>query len=215
MGLLNGLKKLFVAKSNEAEQKIEDANIISFSEQDLRTMTDELAKAKNNYGTLKATQKGIERDKATKEAELSTRITQTKALKEQGKTDLAIQVAEKCVGIKEEIAALEQQRVMITGKVEQQQKNVDIITANIDQAKRDLQFMKAQDQVIKSTESIAQVNTQGNTLSKFNERKEKMQQKMDKADAILEAETSSNLDNKVEEALGLKNAKAQNLLDSL
>lgn len=215
MGLLNGLKKLFVAKSNEAEQKIEDANIISFSEQDLRTMNEELAKAKNNYGTLKATQKGISRDIELKKSERDTRKTQAKALKEQGKTDLAIQVAEKCVSINDEITALEQQLVMITGKVEQQQKNVDVLTANIDQAKRDLQFMKAQDQVIKSTESIAQVNTQGNTLSKFNERKEKMQQKMDKADAILEAETSSNLDNKVEEALGLKNAKAQNLLDTL
>ena len=35
MGLFKGLKNLFIAKSNEAEQKIEDANIVSFSEEDI------------------------------------------------------------------------------------------------------------------------------------------------------------------------------------
>lgn len=218
MGILTGLKKLFVAKSNEAEQAIEDKNIISFSEQDLRVMNEELNKAKGNYGSMKATLLQIERDKASKEAELATRISQAKALNaDPTKGELAVKVAGQCLSIKEEIAALTQQQTMFTGKVEQQRKNVETITESISQAKRDLQFMKAQDQVTKSTESLSSVNTDGvqSTLSKFNERKQKMQHKMDKADAMLEAETSNNLDSQIESALGGKKAQAQDFLNSL
>jgi phage shock protein A len=222
MGILTGLKKLFVAKSNEAEQAIEDKNIISFSEQDLRVMNEELNKAKGNYGSMKATLMQIERDKASKEAELATRISQAKALKVQSETDpakgeVAIKVAGQCISIKEEIAALTQQQTMFIGKVEQQRKNVETISESISQAKRDLQFMKAQDQVTKSTEALSSVNTDGvqSTLSKFNERKQKMQHKMDTADAMLEAETSNNLDAQIESALGGKKAQSQDFLNSL
>lgn len=218
MGILTGLKKLFIAKSNEAEQAIEDKNIISFSEQDLRVMNEELNKAKGNYGSMKATLLQIERDKASKEAELATRISQAKALNgDPSKSELAIKVATQCISIKEEIAALTQQQTMFTGKVEQQRKNVETISESISQAKRDLQFMKAQDQVTKSTEALSSVNTDGvqSTLSKFNERKQKMQHKMDTADAMLEAETSNNLDSQIESALGGKKAQAQDFLNSL
>lgn len=222
MGILSGLKKLLVAKSNEAEQAIEDKNIISFSEQDIRTMNEELTKAKTNYGNMKATLAGIERDKASKEAELATRVGQAKALKAQAEADpkkgeLALKVAEQCIAIKEDIAGLEQQRVLISGKVEQQMANVEKLTESISQAKRDLQFMKAQDQVTKSTEALSSVNTDGvqSTLSKFNERKAKMQHRMDKAEAMVEAETSTNLDSQIESALGGKKAQSQDFLDSL
>lgn len=222
MGLFNGIKKLFIAKSNEAEQAIEDKNIISFSEQDIRTMNEELSKAKSNYGNMKATLSQIERDKASKEAELATRVGQAKALKAQAEADpkkgeLALKVAEQCLSIKEEISALEQQRTMISGKVDQQMKNVETLTESISQAKRDLQFMKAQDQVTKSTEALSSVNTDGvqSTLSKFNERKQKMQHKMDKAEAMVEAETANNLDAQIEGALGGKKAQSQDFLNSL
>lgn len=222
MGIISGLKKYFVAKSNEAEQAIEDKNIISFSEQDIRTMTEELNKAKGNYASMKATLLQIERDKASKEAELATRISQAKALKAQSEADptkgeLAVKVAGQCLTIKEEITALTQQQSMFTGKVEQQSKNVEKITESISEAKRALQFMKAQDQVTKSTEALSSVNTEGvqSTLSKFNERKQKMQHKMDTADALIEADTSNNLDSQIESALGGKKAQSLDFLNSL
>ena len=179
MGLINGLKNLFIAKSNEAEQKIEDNNIVSFSEEDIRKMKQDLLTAKDNFAKIKATKMQIERDIASKEAELETRKGQARDLKaDPAKMELAEKVAGMCMAIIAEIDGLKKQLVMIETTLAQQESNVTELGEAVDEAIRDLQFMKAQDQVTKSTESLATVNADGvsSTLAKFNERKRKMQQ---------------------------------------
>lgn len=218
MGLLNGLKKLFVAKSNEAEQAIEDKNIISFSEQDIREMKNELLKAKDNFAKIKATKMQLERDIATKNSELETRKEQARTLKaDPAKLELAQKVASICMQIMSDTEALKQQLTMIETTLAQQEKNVSDLGEAVDQATRDLQFMKAQDQVTKSTEALSSVNVDGasSTLAKFNERKRKQQHKLDTAQAHLEADTAGNLDAKIESALDTKGVASKNFLDSL
>ena len=217
LGLFKTIGKLFTAKSAEAAQAIEDKNLVSFSEQDVRDLEQELAAAKANYASIKATLMGVERDLVAKQSELGTRKEQAKQLKEQEKLELAQKVAGLCLGILEDVKALEQQVTMLKTSVSQQEHNVGELGEAVDQAKRDLQAMKAQEKVTKSTEALSSVNTSGaqGTLAKFKERREKQQHKLDAAQATLEADTAGNVDASVEAALGTKDAASKNFLDSL
>ena len=218
MGLFNGLKNLFVAKSNEAEQKIEDANIVAFSEEDIRKMKSELAVAKDNFAKIKATKMQIERDIATKEEELNLRKGQAKDLKaDPAKLELAQKVAEICMKLIAEIDNLKKQLANTEKVLAQQEANVHEYGEAVDEAIRDLQEMKAQEQVTKSTESLATINADGasSVLAKFQERKRKIQNRMDVAQAHHEADTAGNLDAQVDAALGTKQLASKNFLDSL
>ena len=52
LGLFKTIGKLFTAKSAEAAQAIEDKNLVSFSEQDVRDLEQELAAVPPVNGTL-------------------------------------------------------------------------------------------------------------------------------------------------------------------
>ena len=218
MGLFKGLKNLFIAKSNEAEQKIEDANIVSFSEEDIRNMKQDLITAKDNFAKIKATKMQIERDIASKETELATRKGQARDLKaDPAKMELAEKVAGICLTIMSEIDGFKKQLTMIETTLVQQESNVSELGEAVNEAIRDLQFMKAQEQVTKSTESLSTINADGvsTTLAKFQERKRKMQMKMDTAQAHHEADTAGNIDKKIDDALGTKQVANKSFLDSL
>ena len=217
MGLFKNVKTFLKGKSNEAADVIEDKNRIMFAKESLNDMQDQLRNAQQNLGKIKAQLMGIERDVNKKNEEHDLWIEKARVLKVQEKMDLAMQCAQKAVDIKSEIESLESQKKMIVGHVTQQEANVTKLRTSIDSAKRQFQSMKAMDQVSKSTESLLDINVTGvdNALSKFEEYNRRTQADLDEKSALLEAQSAGDLTNEVDEALNLKGAKANSLLDSL
>lgn len=217
MGLINAIRRLVRAKSDEAAEKIEDGNRIAFAQQDIEEMKEELIKARQNFAKMSATLMQIDRDIASRMAELTSRSAQAKALKDKGNLDLARSVAEKCMTLKDEVAALEGQKVMIEKSKEQQEQNVQELSEAVDTASRDLQFMTVQEKVTESTRALSSVDKDGvaSTLQRFKDRKQKQQANLDEALAAVESERSMNLDSRVEEALGTKSQAADDFLNNL
>ena len=217
MGLFGAIKTFVVGKSDEAAEAIEDKNRVMFAQQDMKEMEEQLRNSQQNYGKMKAQVMGINRDITAKEDEKEGWIDKAKALKEQGKEDLALQCAQKSVDIGGELDALQSQKKLVEGHLTQQESNVSKLKSAIDQAKRQLQTMKTMEQVSKSTESLLDVNQTGvnNALSKFEARNKKAQLELDEKTAQLESQTAGDLDSEVTKALGDNNAAAKDLLSSL
>lgn len=216
MGLFSAIKTFVVGKSDQAAEAIEDKNRVMFAEQDMKEMEEQLRNAQQNYGKMKAQVMGIDRDITAKTSEKESWISKAKALKEQGKEDLALQCAEKSVAIGSELEALESQKKLVEGHLSQQEANVAKLRSAIDQGKRQLQTMKTMEQVSKSTESLLDVNQTGvnNALSKFEERNRKAQAELDEKSALLESQSAGDLNSEVDAALG-GDTKAKDLLASL
>lgn len=216
MGLFGAIKTFVVGKSDEAAEAIEDKNRVMFAKQDMKEMEEQLRNAQQNFGKMKGQLIGLNRDIAEKTSEKQNWVDKAKALKDEGKEELALKCAQKSVDIQGELDALDSQKNLIEGHVKQQEANVEKLNTAIEQGKRQLQTMKTMDQVTKSTESLLDVNQSGvnNALSKFEERNRRAQAALDEKTAILQSQTVSDLDSEVEAALGGDN-KAKSLLDSL
>ena len=217
MGLFNAIFRWGKAKSNEAEKKIESENNIPFAELDVEDMKKNRDVAKDNYATMKATLKQVERDLAAKKDELASRKDSAKKLKDANQLDVARKVADLCLSIMDEIVSLEQQKTMVENQCSMQEKNVQELTEDAIHAERDLKFMQAQELVTKSTESLSSIDKDGVAAAKNRmiERKQRMQLRQDKALAKIEVSTNSNLDSQIEKALGSSGEKSKNFLDSL
>jgi phage shock protein A len=219
MGLFNTIARVFTAKAASTAEKIEDSNALELAAQDIRELEKELETSKSNYAQIEASLMKIGRDLAALNAEFESGKTKAKQLKEIGNIDLAQQMANRCLKIKEEVATLEEHKAMFEKNKQQQQDNIDDLTDGIEEAKRDLATMKAQDMVTKSTEAIVKTNTDGigSVKSRLDRFKEKQQGRLDAAQARLTAEkTSQSLDDRVEAALGAtKESKADDFLSTL
>ena len=216
MGLISALKTLVKGKSDQAAEAIEDTNRVMFAQQSLKEIEDQLRKAQTNLGSMRASMLGTERESKEKTEELASWTAKAKALKEQGKMDLAVQVAEKCMQIQSEVETLKTQYATYERNAKQQEENVTKLRLSLDKGKRQVQQMKSMEQVTKSTEALLEVNTSGvaTAISKFDEQVKKSQAKLDQANAMMESQTAGNLDAKVEDALG-GDTKASDFLNTL
>lgn len=217
MGLFTTLSNLFRAKKEEAAEAIEDANRTSFADQAVRDIGIELGKARENHAKMEATHRGIARNIAKRKEELETRTTQAKELKAVGNTELALQVAQQVLKIREEIEDMETQLTQIASLRDQQKSNIEELTAAHAEAVRDVQTMKATAQITESTRALSSVDGEGveSALSKLAKYKDRQAADLDLAQARVNAKNEGNLDSKVEAALGGRSAAAQSLLDTL
>jgi phage shock protein A len=217
MGLVNTLGRLFKAKSEGAAEKIEDAHMLEFAAQTIRDMEGDFASAQENYKKVKGELISIERHITEQNAKLDTRKSQAKALKDQGNLELAQKIAAECIQIMHIVEGYEQQKKSQMALLEQQKKNVEDLGEHLEQAKRDHEYMKSQEIVLKSTESLTKIDHAGvnSALGRFERYKEIQQKKLDVATAGAEVVTASNLDAQVEAALGTKHTAANDFLNSL
>jgi len=212
MGLFGKLITLGRVKADEAAEKIEDANQVGFSKQALKEMHQQLNDARQNVGKMKAQKMSIERMLKEQQQELSDNTDKAKQLAAKAEADgsenlkaLALKVAGKCLEIKEQISETQKQINMVVSNLQQQETNVSKLNSAVQTAERDIQSMKAMEQVAKSTESLLDISTSGaeNALSKFKSGKEKMQRRLDEKQAVLTSQTAGDsMDAEVNAALG-------------
>lgn len=217
MGLFKTLINLGKAKSDEAAEKIENDNAVAFAKQDLTAMEEDLRKARLGLGTVKAKVMGLERDIKQKNDEIATRTATVKELKAAEKVELAKKNWSIVSGLKDEVSLLETSLAQFQTNFEQQQKNVAQLEANYGEAKRSLQMMKTMDEVKKSNESLSTVDTSGSAsaVARFQDRKKKMQEELDKSQAILEASADGSTDIDAETAAALGKVDRQDEFDNL
>ena len=217
MGLFKTLIKFGKAKSDDAAEKIESENAVSFAKQDIAAMEEDLRKARLGLGTVKAKVMGLERDIKQKNDEITARTATVKELKAADKVELAKKNWSIVSGLKDEVSLLETSLTQFQANFEQQQKNVAQLEANYGEAKRSLQMMKTMDEVKKSNESLSTVDTTGSAsaVARFQDRKKKMQEELDKSQAILEASADGSKDLDAETAAALGKVDRQDEFDNL
>lgn len=185
MGLFNTLGNLFRAKKEEAAEAIEDANRSVLADQAVRDIETELNKARENFARMDATHRTLERDIAKHREELTTRTQQAKQLKAANNLELALQVAQQVVKIQSEIDGLATQMAQIDSIRAQQKGNIEELTAAHEEAKRDVQTMKATAQITESTRALSSVDAEGSSsaLARLAKYKERQAQDLDLAQA--------------------------------
>lgn len=102
-----------------------------------------------------------------------------------------------------------------TKNLELQKTNLDELAETLDEAKRDLETMRTQEMITKSTEAIVSVNHDGvmSASSRFKRFKEMQNDKLTKAQVRLEVEHAPHsLDEKVEAALHSKDQRGEGFL---
>jgi len=218
MGLFKTLIGLGKVKSAEAAEKIEDTNRVGFAKQDLAGMETQLREARAGLGRVKAKLMGFERDIKEKSTEIETRTATVKQLKEANKVTLAKKNWEIVVGLKDEVEVLSASQKQFQGNYTQQKANVEKLESNLSEAKRSLKMMQTMQDVKNSNEALTTVDTSGSEscLSKFEERKKKMQEELDTSTAMLEeqnAGSAEDLDAQSAKALGT--VKGQDEFDAL
>jgi len=217
MGLFGALFTLGKGKADQAAESIEDKNRVLFAEQALKDMDEQLRNSQQNFGKMKAQVMGIDRDIASKTTESDSWITKAKALKAQEKESLALDCVKKSMAIKTELEALTSQKTLVESHLKQQEANVTKLRGSIDTGKRQLQSMKAMEQVSKSTDSLLDVNQSGvnSALSKFEAHTRKAQLELDEKTSMLEVQNAGDLGLEVDAALGGDNKAADDMLASL
>lgn len=167
-----------------------------------------------NVGKVKARVLALDRDIKTEEEEVKQRTADAETLLGQGKEALATRICAKIEAKQQEVdtfkGARKQQKDMLTGL----EKTRDQIKDAVDEATNQLKMMKTMQDVTKANESLATVSVSGSksALASFQERKNKLQARMDESRLINEQQTDS-LEDEIDQALD--RSKGSDLLAKL
>jgi phage shock protein A len=217
MGLIKSLFGLAKAKSDEAAQKIEDENAVSFAQQDIAKLKEKIAEAVRNVGRIKGTVMSVEQDITTLEKEIEDRTASAKKLLEAGKEEIAqkqcavIERLENEVETKKSI--LEEQKNLLG---EQEKNRLDLQNLLSD-SESNLNTLKSMEDVRKSTEALSEVDTDGaNSLAaRIKERQERARNRFNTAKATREASKGGKESLDEETAAALGNSAGSSLLAKL
>jgi phage shock protein A len=205
MGLFGTLLNLGKAKMGEAEEKIEDKNRIAFAKQDIEKAEEELRQARVGLAQTKAAVMGNQRKIKAKEEEIADRTEKAKKLKAANNMELAKkQWSIKCE-LDQELETLQKSLAQYEGIYKKQESNVAKMSDNLSNMKRFLDRMKTMEEVKKSNNAIAEINTDSSqsAVAKFKEREAKMQAELDASTALAEgaSDPAGDLDAETAKAL--------------
>lgn len=205
MGLFGTLLNLGKAKMGEAEEKIEDKNRIAFAKQDIEKAEEELRQARVGLAQTKAAVMGNQRKIKAKEEEIADRTEKAKKLKAANSMELAKkQWTIKCE-LDQELETLQKNLAQYEEIYKKQKSNVTKMSDNLSDMKRFLDRMKTMEEVKKSNNAIAEINTDSSqsTVAKFKAREAKMQAELDASTALAEgaSDPAGDLDAETAKAL--------------
>lgn len=217
MGLIKSLFGLAKAKSDEAAQKIEDDNAVSFAQQDIAKLKEKISEAVRNVGKIKGVVMTIEGEITELEKEIADRTASAEALIEKGKEDIA---AKQCAVIETKQSEVEVKKGILSQQQEllaQQEKNRTELQQLLTDSESNLNALKSMEDVRKSTEALTQVDTDGaqSLAARIKERQDRAKQRFNTSKATLEAskDPSKSLDEETQAALG--STKGSDLLAKL
>jgi len=209
MGLLKRIGNIFVAKSNAAVEKAEDANAVELGKLDIQKMEQDVNSVITNLGAIKGRIKTLEREIAEHKDEVKDLEEKAEALLNAKNEDLAGQVCAKIDLLNKEIENSEAIRKQQQDLCVKHEKNRDTLQQKLDMAKSNLSMLSSLDAVEKSNANLIKVNPDGaeSALQNFEKRLEKKKQALEQSEATLEVQEASSpesLDKKIDEALGKK-----------
>jgi len=209
MGLLKRIGNIFVAKSNAAVEKAEDANAVELGKLDIQKMEQDVNSVITNLGAIKGRIKTLEREIAEHKDEVKDLEEKAEALLNAKNEDLAGQVCAKIHLLNKEIENSEAIRKQQQDLCVKHEKNRDTLQQKLDMAKSNLSMLSSLDAVEKSNANLIKVNPDGaeSALQNFEKRLEKKKQALEQSEATLEVQEASSpesLDKKIDEALGKK-----------
>lgn len=207
MKILQTIVRWFKAKDAEMAEKIESEHEVAFAKQDLESMQRDLAKVTNSVGEVKATIAGLKRDLAEKQRMIANLEDDARALLARGKEKLA---AKLCA----DIETLELEAEVFAQSIEQQENMLTTLEKKrrqlqeaVHQAESSLRMMETMDAVARASDKISSVKV-GDTasaLTRFQNRRQRLQKRLDKAKALAEIqaeERGESLKAEVDAALG-------------
>lgn len=206
MGLIKSLFGLAKAKSDEAAQKIEDENAVSFAQQDIAQLKTKIAEAVRNVGKIKGTVITIRQDIDNLQKEIDDRTETAKKLLEAGKEELAQRQCAHIEQVQQQVdtkkAILEEQEALLV----EQEKNKNDLQNLLSESESNLNTLRSMEDVRKSTEALSQVDVDGaNSLAaRIKDRQERARARFNTAKATRDASksSSSSLDDETAAALG-------------
>ena len=208
MGFLNLFKKIgkaVDAKADKAAEQIENANAVEFSKQDITQMKNDLATVNGNIGSIKGEIHVLEQKIKDMKDQMSKHERDAVALDSAGKSELAVQNCDAADRIERQIAPLEIALDMQKNLLRDQISARDELKTSVDEAEADLISIKAMADVASANEKLTQINTDSGTsaIASFKTRKEEMQKRMIKAQAMKDETTgATSLARETEKALG-------------
>ena len=217
MKLIKSLFGLAKAKSEEAAQKIEDSNAVSFAQQDIAKLKEKISEAVRNVGRIKGMVMTLEQDVEKMEKEIADRTESAKQLLNAGKEEIAQKQCAVIERIQNEVdtkkSILEEQRALLS----EQEKNRINLQNLLSESESNLNTLKSMEDVRKSTEALSEVDVDGaNSLpARIKERQERARNRLNTAKATRDASRSSEDSLDEETAAALGNSAGASLLSKL
>jgi len=207
MKILSSIKRWIVAKDSEVSDGIERGHEVQFAKQDLDNMKKDLGLLVSNVGTIKTNITKLKRERSEMQEESEQHERDAVLLLKAGREELAERHAGKIESLETGIKNLESSITQQEALLKTQQAQREKLRTSVDEAENSLRMMESMNAVAKSTEKISSVKIPGtdSALARFKERQARIQERLDKAQAIqetLEENASSSLDKETAEVLG-------------
>jgi len=209
MGIFKRISNIFVARSNAAVEKAEDANAVELGKLDIQKMEQDVNSVITNLGAIKGRIKTLEREISEHKSEVKDLEAKAEALIAAKNEELAGQVCAKIDLLNKEIETSETIKKQQQDICVKHERNRDTLQQKLDMAKSNLNMLSSLDAVEKSNANLIKVNPDGaeSALQNFEKRLEKKKQALEQSEATLEVQEASSpesLDKKIDEALGKK-----------
>ncbi len=224
MGILGNIVKAFKGGASEVGEAIVDANAVRILEQEIREADQAIHKAKQSLTQLKATEIKLKREVSSLAQDIADYEAKAIQALEQGKEDLAREVAERIADIEAEhndkAAEFSTLKDEVSGINNMIRKREQVIQKN----KRELDKIKTVEQLQKTTAKMstnfaATGNSQHRVSDALDRVKAKQQNWRDKVEAgqwMEEQASGSDLDNKLKaEGIGETSSGADDILARL
>jgi phage shock protein A len=198
MGFFNLFKNIgraVDAKADAKAQQIEDSNAVEFSKQDITTMKNDLAKVNSNIGSIKGEIHVLDQKVKDIKAQIKKHENDAAALDAAGNVELATANCDAADRLEQQLLPLETALDMQKKLLEEQKSARDELASAVNEAEADLISIKAMADVAAANEKLIEINTANgeSALASFKNRKESMQKRMIKAQAIKD-ETNGSTD---------------------
>jgi phage shock protein A len=220
MAILKTIGGWFRATDRVAAKKIEDANIIEFSTNDLEDIQKDLKTVHENKGRVKARMAQLREDITDLKEQITNNTSKAEQLLGTGKPEAETLATQMCAAVeameekvKIQEAALAQQEKLLA----QQETTEASLETALQDCKNELDLMKTEKAVTDANKSLVNVsaNSAGSAVEKFKERRRKLKEDLHVSSAMVEEtqENSKTLDQKADAMLG--KSKGSALLEKL
>ncbi|WP_310620346.1 PspA/IM30 family protein [Flexibacterium corallicola] len=218
--------KLFTAfkgRANDAAEAIQDANLMTILDQEIREAKQALAKAKDEKARMTANMVIKEKAITEIETEVERRTEAARKAKGMGDEPLAVEIIQSIIKLREKSLDEDKQRQQYQQTVEKMEASIRQAQNNIDNLKRKIESAKANEALI-SAQKAASLNTTASngklasavdSLDRLEKRQAHQQALLEAAEQDARVEAGVDLEEKLRKLESPNQGDVQALLASL